>query len=300
MHFNDALYKQLLDHVHDGVYFLDLHRTILYWNKGAERITGYSAQEVLGSSCADNVLVHIDDHGQDLCQGFCPVMMTMADTQDRHADVYLHHKNGHRVPVAVRVTPIHDEHGAVVGCLETFRETSSAVDQQYIEELEKAALLNPLTQIANRRFLEMKISSCFEEFRRYDVPFGVIFADIDHFKSINDSFGHLVGDDVLKMTAKTLIQNVRATDLVGRWGGEEFLIIVTHLTMQNTEKLAAKLRRLVEKSFLATKSTLVSITMTMGVARARREDTPESLLERADKLMYQGKKQGRNRIVAET
>ncbi|HSW63801.1 MAG TPA: diguanylate cyclase [Dissulfurispiraceae bacterium] len=240
----------------------------------------------------------LDDRGQKLCQGFCPVMMTMADTQDRHADVCLHHKNGHRVPVAVHVTPIHDEHGAVIGCLETFRETSTAVDQQYIEELEKALMLDSLTQITNRRFLEMKLSSYFEAFGRYNIPFGLIFADIDHFKSINDTFGHRAGDDVLKMTAQPLTQNVRAADLAGRWGGEEFLVIVTHLSLQNTEKLAGKLRRLIEKSFLSTRTTFVRITMTLGVTLARMNDTPESLLERVDSLMYAGKEQGRNRVVA--
>ncbi len=300
MQINDSMYKQFLDHVHDGVYFVDAQRTIVYWNKGAELITGYQAQEVVGSSCADNILVHVDEYGQELCTGFCPMLLAMGDMKSRQADVFLHHKDGHRVPVTVHVTPIHDDLGALMGCVETFRESlPPSLDQHYIAELEKASMLDPLTQIANRRYLEIRLASAFEEFRRYGVPLGLIFSDIDHFKSINDTFGHIVGDDVLKMTAKTLTQSVRATDLVGRWGGEEFLIIVTHLTIQNTEKLAAKLRRLVEKSFLSTKSTFVSATMTFGVTQARREDTLESLMERADRLMYLGKEQGRNRIVAE-
>ena len=300
MHFNDSLYRHILDHVNEGVYFVDTHRTILYWNKGAERISGYTAQEVVGSSCADNILVHINEHGEELCHGFCPMLLTMGDTKDRRADVYLHHKDGHRIPVSVHVTPLVDERGAVMGCVETFHITPAAVDPRYVEGLEKAAMLDPLTQIANRRFLEMKISSCFEEFRRYNIPFGLIFADIDHFKSINDTFGHRAGDDVLKMTARTLTQNVRMTDLVGRWGGEEFLVIVTHLNLLNTERLAGKLRRLVEKSFLSTQSAVVRITMTLGVTLVRTNDAPESLLERVDSLMYAGKEQGRNRVVAGT
>jgi diguanylate cyclase (GGDEF)-like protein/PAS domain S-box-containing protein len=298
MQFTDSLYKKLLDHVHDGIYFVDLNRTILYWNKGAEQITGYTAQEVVGSSCADNILTHVDEHGQELCHGLCPMLMTMGDTKDRHADIYLHHKDGHRIPVAVHVTPLHDEHGNLMGCMESFHKSPPSLDQHYIEELEKASMLDPLTQIANRRFLEMKLTSCFEEFRRYGIPFGVIFADIDRFKAVNDTFGHLVGDDVLKMTAKTLTQNIRATDLVGRWGGEEFLVIVTHLDLKNTEKLGEKLRRLIEKSFLSTRSTFVRVSMTFGVTTARPDDTTESLLHRADSLLYQGKEQGRNRVVA--
>lgn len=299
MQLNPSLYKQLLDHVHDGVYFVDTNREILYWNNGAQRITGYSAEEVVGSSCADNILVHVDEHGEELCHGFCPLLMTMGDTKDHHAEVYLHHKDGHRIPVSVHVTPIHNEDGEVVGCVETFHESSIGPDPLYIKELEKASLLDPLTQVANRRYIEMKLASSMEEFRRYGVPFGIIFADIDNFKAINDTYGHLVGDDVLKMVARTLQHNVRTTDLVGRWGGEEFLIIASHVSFQNLKKLADKLRTMIDTSFLSTRDIFVRMTMTFGATMVRADDTEETLMERADRLMYRGKTGGRNRVETE-
>lgn len=299
MQFDPSLYKQLLDHVHDGVYFVDTNRQILYWNKGAERITGYSPEEVIGSCCADNILVHVDEHGEELCHGFCPLLMTMGDTKDHHAEVYLHHKDGHRIPVSVHVTPIQDESGQVIGCIETFHESLIQHDAMYIQELEKASLLDPLTQIANRRFIEIKLASSLEEFRRYGVPFGIIFCDIDHFKSINDTYGHLAGDDVLKMVARALGHNIRTTDMVGRWGGEEFLVIASHVSFQNLKQLADKLRTMIEKSFLSTRDIFVRTTMTFGVTMVRTDDTEITLMARADRLMYRGKAGGRNRVETE-
>lgn len=296
MQFDPSLYKQLLDHVHDGVYFVDINRQILYWNKGAERITGYAANEVIGSSCADNILVHIDEHGEELCHGFCPMLMAMGEARERHAEVFFHHRDGHRVPVSVQVTPLRDEKGELIGCLETFRESVAGPDPLYIHDLEKASLLDPLTHVANRRYLEMKLASALEEFRRYDVPFGIIFSDIDHFKAINDTHGHLVGDDVLRMAAQALSKNIRTTDFVGRWGGEEFLIIASHVSIQNLQKLSNKLRAMIEKSFLSTRDMFIRVTMTFGVTLVRPDDSEHTLLQRADRLMYRGKAAGRNRV----
>lgn len=299
MHLDPAFYKQILDHIHDGVYFVDTDRKILYWNAGAERITGYSAEEVIGSRCSDNILVHVDGKGTELCHDFCPLMMAMGDSMEHQSDVYLHHKNGHRVPVSMQVRSLQNDEGQVIGCIETFRQIMNGHDLHYVEELEKASLLDPLTQLANRRYIEMKLSSALEEFRRYEVPFGIIFADIDHFKDINDRHGHLMGDDVLKMIARALSSNVRTTDLVGRWGGEEFLIIASHVTLQNLSTLAEKLRTMIEKSFLNMQGMLVQTTMTFGGTMVRHGDTDVTLIQRADSLMYRGKESGRNRIEIE-
>lgn len=91
----------VLDRMEDGVYLIDLDRRIRYWSQGAEQITGFSAEEVVGSSCADDVLCHVDEHGTHLCEEGCPLRAIMQDGQPRGAEVFLHHKAGHRVPVRV-------------------------------------------------------------------------------------------------------------------------------------------------------------------------------------------------------
>jgi len=98
-------YQDLLDQISDGVYFVTLDRRITYWNGGAERITGYGAHEVLGHRCSEGILRHVDDTGQQLCLHGCPLAAVMKDGRPREAHLYLHHKDGHRVPVTVRPRP---------------------------------------------------------------------------------------------------------------------------------------------------------------------------------------------------
>ena len=101
---SEDLYRTIVENMHDGLYFVDRERRITYWNRGAERITGYSAAEVVGTSCADNILVHVDALGRQLCQGSCPLIAAMADGAAHEAEVFLHHKQGHRLPVWVRTS----------------------------------------------------------------------------------------------------------------------------------------------------------------------------------------------------
>ena len=111
---SEDLYRDLVENMHDGIYFVDRERRITYWNKGAERITGYSAAEVVGKSCADNILVHVDALGRQLCKGSCPLVASMADGAPHEAEVYLHHKQGHRLPVWVRTSPLPAADGTVL------------------------------------------------------------------------------------------------------------------------------------------------------------------------------------------
>ncbi len=298
MIFNEQFYRNLLDSVDVGIYFVDKYRQIVYWNNGAERITGYSARDVLSHSCADNILVHVDDEGNSLCSGMCPLACTVSDGAEHRAEVYLHHKNGHRVPVSITVSPIRDEQGAVIGAVETFRDNSTELARkEVLKEWEKAASLDALTGLPNRRLLETKLMASFEELKRHGLPFGIIFADIDQFKYINDTYGHVSGDEVLRMVARTLSGNVRAYDLVGRWGGEEFLLVICHIQGDTIVNMANKLRALVGNSFLEHDGHKVSVTITMGVTMAHPEESIESLVKRADGFMYAGKMSGRNCVT---
>ena len=122
---NPSLYREVLDTIYDGVYFLDRQRKIFFWNKGAERITGYRAAEVMGRSCADNILCHVDKQGRNLCRDGCPAADLLNDGQHREAEVYLLHKNGYRKPVRIRVAPIEDASGRVEGVMEIFSDDTS-------------------------------------------------------------------------------------------------------------------------------------------------------------------------------
>ncbi|MFO7570494.1 MAG: GGDEF domain-containing protein [Smithellaceae bacterium] len=288
-------YQMILDNLYDGIYFVDADRVIGYWNKGAERITGFSAAEVIGRSCADNILTHVDASGNKLCLSMCPLHATMEDKKDRQADVFLHHKSGHRVPVSVRVSPLYDEQERLLGAVEIFTDISNYKSiEQKIKELEEMALLDQLTRLANRHYIEKEFSAVFEEQKRYGMSFGLLLMDIDFFKKVNDTFGHDVGDRTLKSVAETLVNSARPFDLIGRWGGEEFIAILRNVSKENLEVIGNRMRMLVENSYLLVDSKKLQVTVSMGATLVRPDETVETLIKRADRLLYQSKDNGRN------
>jgi diguanylate cyclase (GGDEF)-like protein/PAS domain S-box-containing protein len=288
---------RLLEEVAEGVYFTDRERQIIFWNKAAERISGYSHREVVGSQCSDNILIHVDRHGHKLCHGACPLARTLRDCRQRRAEVFLHHRDGHRVPVHVRVFPLLGDNGEVTGAAELFSDLSEkpALEAR-LQQLEKMAMLDRLTGVANRRYSETFLQARLEEFRRFRWPLGVIFFDIDDFKRLNDRFSHRVGDIALRMVARTLQHNIRSVDQVGRWGGEEFLVTLRNTDRANLRLIAEKLRMLAGESAFWENGNPVSVTLSGGATLARAGDTTVTLVERADRLMYKSKKSGKNEI----
>jgi diguanylate cyclase (GGDEF)-like protein/PAS domain S-box-containing protein len=297
---SEELYRDLVENMHDGVYFVDRERRITYWNRGAERITGYTAAEVVGKSCADNILVHVDAIGRQLCQGSCPLSASMADGAPHEAEVFLHHKQGDRLPVWVRTSPLLDDRGDFTGAVEMFTDISprQALAQQ-VEELKRLALVDPLTGLPNRRHLETQLHSRLEELRRSGAGFGLLFVDIDHFKQVNDRYGHDTGDRVLTTVANTLSHSVRPFDLVCRWGGEEFAGIFPHTDTATLQRIAERQRVLVAHSRVDTGIEELNVTVSIGGCVANPEDSAASLVKRADGHMYASKANGRNRVTIE-
>ena len=289
-------YRELLDYLADGVYFTDTERRITFWNRAAERLTGYSSAEVIGTRCMDNILMHVDSAGHELCKIACPLSGTLQDGNPREAEVFLHHKDGHRLPIRVRVAAMKDGEGAIIGAVEVFGDNSTHMQMsQRLAQMERLALLDSLTGLGNRRYLESIVHSRLEELHRNGWHFGVLFADIDNFKFVNDKYGHDVGDQVLKMVGRTLDGSSRYFDVIGRWGGEEFVAVIANAEEKELAEIGERMRAMVEHSMLNVPEYLF-VTVSIGGAQALGEDTIESLLRRADEKLYQAKKEGKNRV----
>jgi diguanylate cyclase (GGDEF)-like protein/PAS domain S-box-containing protein len=297
---NALSHENLLDNLFDGVYFVDLDKRITFWNKGAERITGYLKSEVSGFCCAENILRHVDDDGRELCVEGCPLSATVSDGKIREANVYLHHKKGHRVPVSVRTSPVRDDFGNVVGAVEIFADNSSSIQiLKELEGLKKEAYLDTLTGIGNRRYGEMQLSTRLYELEAHKVPFGVIFLDIDHFKKFNDNYGHKIGDDVLVMVGRSMTSAMRKMDIVSRWGGEEFMFVLPNIDGKVLLSVAERVRLLIEHSFIVVGNEKLYVTASMGATLAVLSDTAETVVVRADSLMYKSKMSGRNQVTTD-
>jgi len=288
---------EILENIFEGVYFVDTNRKITFWNKGAETVTGYESQELIGMHCFDDILNHVDQNGKHLCLDGCPLQQTILDGKQRAADVFLQHKLGHRVAVSIRTMPLY-EGNKIMGAVEVFVDSSKKDDiDRTIEELTSYAMYDQLTELPNRRYLDSFLNNRFREYKVLERPFAVVMMDIDHFKIFNDNYGHDAGDEVLKMVAKDFKSAFRKSDLVGRWGGEEFLAILPGITSERLQTIADGARILVQQSKLKYNQTDLHVTISVGATLIKEKDTVKSVINRADKALYMSKENGRDRTT---
>jgi diguanylate cyclase (GGDEF)-like protein/PAS domain S-box-containing protein len=291
-----SIYYAILDHVDDGVYFVDRQRRILLWNRGAEAITGFSRAEVMGDLCANRRLCHVDESGRLLCVTGCPLQVALETGVPIEAEAYLQHKLGHRVPVRIKTSPLRNRENQLVGAVEVFRSTSETRRQgQMIEELSHLAMIDDLTRLPNRRHFDMQLDRRLAELNRFGWPFGTLMIDLDDFKQVNDKFGHQTGDEVLHMVARTLSANCRTFDTIARWGGEEFSAIIANVHAEDLRKIAEKFRTMIESSSLpGFESEPLRVTVSIGCAVAKPNETAAELMKRTDEALYAAKHAGRN------
>lgn len=289
---------QLLQVLHEGVYITDTDRRIVYWNKAAEGITGYSAEFVVGRRCQDDILRHVSEDGRSLCTTACPLHATLADAQPRDLVAYLHHRNGKRLPVHIR-SLLYKENDSQALLIEVFDEISERRELLHeLEMLRNEILVDALTGAGNRRYYELVAESRIAAFQVHKIPFGFLIFDIDRFKNVNDTFGHLVGDQVIKMVAETIMQAVRSLDTVIRYGGDEFVILVPNCTVEYLLNIAERIRALVESSWLDLENNRqLKITISGGASLVREHDTIAMLASRADRGLYASKMGGTNRVT---
>jgi|GEM_PF-621725 len=183
--------------------------------------------------------------------------------------------------------------------LNEYRKTTQSLSSK-LEHTEAKALVDALTNVLNRNAYNMKISQMVREFARQNETFCLLVIDIDLFKKFNDQYGHKAGDRVLRAVAASVQDSLRTSDLVFRYGGEEFVVILSGVQLENAAKLAEKVRKGVEKDYYIDKERKMKVTVSLGVACVKEGDTELSLFERADKALYEAKRKGRNQVeVAE-
>ncbi len=175
--------------------------------------------------------------------------------------------------------------------------------QENLEAVRTESLTDPLTQLANRKFFDSTLEKSIAEAVERNEALSLMLTDIDHFKTFNDSFGHLTGDQVLRLVAMSVKHNVKGKDTAARYGGEEFAVILPNTTLRAAVTVAEHIRRAVMAKELMKRSTgenLGRMTISIGVATLREADTGQSLIERADMCLYAAKRHGRNRVICET
>ena len=287
----------LLNQINEGVCCVDRDRRIVLWNKGAEATTCIEQSEVLGKQCPEDVVLLMDHEGNSIDPEKCPINATLKDGMIRSAELYIRHKDGYRLPVFLRVIPVFKEDGEIIGAAEVFTDTSPKVTIPLnVNELERMALIDTETGITSRKYLEMHLAARLDEFQKYNLPFGLIYADVDHYNKILERYGRFNAAKVLRMIARTVHKNIRYFDVVGRWDMEEFMIVLLNLDETRLDNVSNKLRLLVAESYISVETGVLSATISMGACLAQRYDTIETLVKRAEQLMMHSKWRGRNKV----
>ncbi len=293
-----AIEQGLADRLFDGLLQIDRKGRITCWNRAAERITGYPADQVIGRAYWQHPVRHVDENGAAIADSLIPILLTAQDGRPRDAIGYFNHADGYPLRTLTRTERLFDRLGRPAGALEIFTDNKAIISAfQSVQRSDETVHFDVLTGIGNRPHIEARIRAAIGDFRVHRRPFGILFIDVDHFKEFNDTYGHLLGDKILKMAATTLRQNLRGSDSCGRWGGEEFIALAHELDDSGLAKVAEKLRQSVAAASLRQTGQNLSITVSIGATLVRPEDTLQSLVERADQLMYESKRQGRNRVT---
>jgi len=245
------------------------------------KISGYTKDELIGSN--HNILRHPDNPKEVFRQ----MWETIKKGEPWSGEFKNRKKDGSDYWVYGIITPQFDSNNKIKGYTSI---RQNITDKKIIEELSRR---DKLTNLYNRVKIDESINNEIKSSKRYNTKFSLILLDIDLFKDVNDNYGHLVGDSVLVQIAGVLKENIRQSDIVARWGGEEFIIVCTNSDIDAAEQLAQKLRVAIESLEF---DIVKNITASFGVTQFKEKDTIHSLIDRTDKALYSAKDSGRNRV----
>ncbi|WP_158558742.1 sensor domain-containing diguanylate cyclase [Mitsuokella sp. AF21-1AC] len=295
----NQMLRTLMDAMPIGCYVLRPDHTVLYWNPAAERLLGFSAEEMQGRRCVDMPLgCSFTDSSR--IGSHCPAIIAYATGKPRTLEMFMRRKDGRDVLLRNTLVPLKDEEGTVRELVSFFVPlTEENYDQGLVKAIYETATRDPLTCLPGRKFMEVCLDEAMEIYRRTEQPFAVLFADVNNFHDINNTYGHAVGDDLLRAFGIALRQYGRKADRFCRWGGDEFVGLL-HLKQPDDIKGAAqRFLRIASDCETTENGQTISCRAAIGITVVRKDDTIHTIVARADHYMYLAKKRKEDQIVTD-
>lgn len=258
----------------------DLAGEITYANEAFCKLTGYTKEELIGHN---HRMLRSAKTSKEF---YKDLWSSITKNKSFSGELRILTKHQEEVWVRIVIEPRYDINGKKIGYVSTREDVTDKQELRFISERDQ------LTKIYNRRSFESKLTQALEGIKKEQKYFGLIMFDIDHFKKVNDTYGHQVGDDILKAISKHIKEVIREDDFFARWGGEEFMLIAKSSKIDELKLIVSKIQ---ERLKNADYSPVPSITLSFGLTIAKEEDTKESLLKRVDTALYEAKDKGRNR-----
>jgi PAS domain S-box-containing protein len=278
-----GVYRLVLESLEDGVYLVDASRRIVYWNEGAERITGYLRQDIVGRACGDSPLVYCSDAGFAFRDEDCPVSTTLADGRSRHLDAFLKHQLGHRVPVSVRSAAVRDAGGDVVGAVEFFHVDSRHYGLlQKFRGLEPYGCLDPEIGLPNRAMTEARLRHGLEDLGTFGIPLGLFSIEIGDREALEARRGRTAWEGLLRIAAQTMAETMEPNGFVGRWEEGRFIGLLGNSDLLSLHQIGNRVASLVRASHVTWWGDEIEPTVVLRTAMAEPGDSPERAVARLD------------------
>jgi diguanylate cyclase (GGDEF)-like protein len=288
--------ERLIASMQDGVVSIDDQLRIRFWNQGAARLTGKSGEEIMNHTWEPGLIGLCDETGVPISNEHCPVRAAIQHSVQSIRRLWIHPPAGSPVSIDLQIVPLVDSRGITLGASLLLRDASSETSlQRRVQKLYERATTDQLTQISNRAEFDRAHKNFIEVHVHQETACSLIICDLDQFKKVNDTFGHLAGDDVLRTFAQLLSRNCRGTDLVARYGGEEFVMLCADCSIEVAAARAESIRNQLERLQLPILHGQ-QLTASFGVAQHHANETAGTMLHRADTALLSAKESGRNRV----
>jgi diguanylate cyclase (GGDEF)-like protein/PAS domain S-box-containing protein len=283
---DSAICRSILESLPTGVCVLDLQKRIVLWSGGAERITGYLRHEVIGHSCIAEPLLHCDQPGCEFCSEECAVARAMKTSQGAEVVGFLHHKAGHEIPVQIHAVPVHNEHGSIIGAVETFSEIQQGSNSDRGDPLRHLPeSIDPTTGLANRVAMQSHLKHALASSVEMHLPFMLLLLRVEGLSHFRSAFGNEAASSFLRVVARTLESALWVTDYIGRWTDDQFAVVLSGCTEEALPAVRERIRRMLAGEGIEWWGERRSLPTSIAEAVPQPEDNVASLIGRAEKIL---------------
>jgi diguanylate cyclase (GGDEF)-like protein/PAS domain S-box-containing protein len=278
--------RAILQSLPTGLYVVNREQKILFWSDGAERITGYLRQDVLGRSWHENLAPPENSRNPAPAHPSAVIDSALRDGRSGVAEVSAKHKDGHRIPLRIHTVPVRDSRSVVIAAAQSFNEPAavSAWDQRQ-NKLAAVGCLDTITGALNRNFILFHLRESLATFAEHHVPFSIVCIQVDRLDHFRHQYGPGAVSAILRAVAQTLEASLRPTDFLGRLDDHQFLAILTECTEAEIEKVTERLAKMVTYAEIRWWGDEISVTASFAGASVAPKETAESILDRAQESL---------------
>jgi diguanylate cyclase (GGDEF)-like protein/PAS domain S-box-containing protein len=293
-----AIIRSVLEDLPSGVYLVGRDGKILFWNYGAERITGHLRQDIVGHACREDFLGNTEGSDDQVTAASAALEAVLRDGKPTESQVSFRHKAGHLVAVRLRAMPMKDGQGNIIGAVECVDEVVGIAEwDRRQDKLAEYGCLDAATGVLNHKMVQSHLRECLATYADQPVPFCIVCIAFDHLEDVKSRYGAGAIGAVLRIAGQTLHNCLRPTDYLGRWQENEFLAILTECDLAEVPRVGERVKKMIARAKISWWGDSLPVTVSMGAAAVKPEDTVREIMRRAEGALCESISMGGNQLV---